>query len=46
MACEPMYLEILNNYMVGFSNKSARDMLDNLFLSYGSITDVELEHKW
>jgi DNA-binding transcriptional regulator WhiA len=39
MAFEPMYLEILNNDMVGFTNTTARDMLDHLFLSYGSITD-------
>jgi hypothetical protein len=43
-AFEPMYLEILNNDMVGFANTNARDMLDHLFLSYGSITDVDLEH--
>jgi hypothetical protein len=46
MAFEPMYLEILNNDMVGFANTSARDMLDHLFLSYDSITDVDLEHNW
>jgi hypothetical protein len=46
MAFEPMYLEILNNDMVGFANATARDMRDHLFLSYGSITDVDLEHNW
>jgi hypothetical protein len=45
-AFEPMYLEILNNEMVGFTNTTARDMLDHLFISYGSITDVDLEHNW
>jgi hypothetical protein len=40
---EPMYLEILNNDMVGFANTSAREMLEHLFLSYGSITAVDLE---
>jgi hypothetical protein len=29
---EPMYLEILNNGMVGFTNTTARDMLGNLCL--------------
>jgi hypothetical protein len=27
---EPMYLEILNNNMVGYANISARDMVDHL----------------
>jgi hypothetical protein len=43
---EPMYLEILNNDMVGFANTSARDMLEHLFLSYGSITAVDLERNF
>jgi hypothetical protein len=43
---EPMYLEILNNDMVGFANTTARDMLEHLFLSYGSITAVYLEHNF
>jgi hypothetical protein len=45
-AFEPMYLEILKNDMVGFTNKTARDMLDHLFISYGRIADVDLEHNW
>jgi hypothetical protein len=45
-AFEPMYLEILRNDMVGFSNTNARDMLDHLFLYYGSITAVDLEQNW
>jgi hypothetical protein len=45
-AFEPMYLEILNNDMVGFTNTTARDMIYHLFLSYGSITSVDLEHNW
>jgi hypothetical protein len=45
-AFEPMHLEILNNKMVGFANTTARDMLGHLFLSYGSSTDVDLEHNW
>jgi hypothetical protein len=43
---DPMYLEIIDNDMVGFANTNARDMRDHLFLSYGSITDVDLEHNW
>jgi hypothetical protein len=40
---EPMYLEILNDNMVGYANISARDMLDHLFEIYGNITAVDLE---
>jgi hypothetical protein len=40
---ETMYLEILNDNMVGYSNISARDMLDHLFETYGNITSVDLE---
>jgi hypothetical protein len=39
---EPMYLEVLNDNMVGFANISARDMLDHLFATYGNITAVDL----
>jgi hypothetical protein len=46
MAFEPMYLEILNNDMVGSANTTARDMLYHLFFSYGSITAVDLDHNW
>jgi hypothetical protein len=42
-AFEPMYLEILNDNMVGYANISARDMLDHLFETYGNITAVNLE---
>jgi hypothetical protein len=45
-AFEPMYLGILNNDLFGFAFTTARYMLDHLFLSYGSITDVDLEHNW
>jgi hypothetical protein len=38
-----MYLDILNNSMVGYTNISARDMLDHLFETYGNITAVDLE---
>jgi hypothetical protein len=38
-----MYLEILNDNMVGYANISARDMLDHLFEKYGNITAVDLE---
>jgi hypothetical protein len=40
---EPMYLEILNDNMVGYANISARDMLEHLFETYGNITAVDLE---
>jgi hypothetical protein len=40
---EPMYLDILNDNMVGYANISARDMLDHLFKTYGNITAVDLE---
>jgi hypothetical protein len=40
---EPMYLEILNDNMVGYANISARDMFDHLFRTYGNITAVDLE---
>jgi hypothetical protein len=40
---DPMYLDILNDNMVGYDNVSARDMLDHLFEKYGNITAVNLE---
>jgi hypothetical protein len=40
---EPMYLDILNDNMVGYVNISSRDMLDHLFNTYGNITAVDLE---
>jgi hypothetical protein len=40
---EPMYLDILNDNMVGYANTTARDMLDHLFETYGNITAVDLE---
>jgi hypothetical protein len=40
---EPMYLDILNDNMVGYANISARDMLDHLFDTYGNISSVDLE---
>jgi hypothetical protein len=43
---EPMYVEILNNNMVGYADISARDMLDHLFETYGNITAVDLEIKF
>jgi hypothetical protein len=38
---EPMYLDILNDSMVGYANISARGMLDHLFETYGNITAVD-----
>jgi hypothetical protein len=43
---EPMYIEILNDDLVGFANTTSRDMLDHLFLSYGSITVVDKEQNF
>jgi hypothetical protein len=40
---EPMYLDILNDNMVGYANISARGMLDHLFETYGNITAVDLD---
>jgi hypothetical protein len=40
---EPMYLDVMNDNMVGFTNISSRDMLDHLFGTYGNITAVDLE---
>jgi hypothetical protein len=40
---EPMYMDILNDSMVGYAKISARDMLDHLFETYGNITAVDLE---
>jgi hypothetical protein len=43
---EPMYIEIFNDDLVGFANTTSRDMLDHLFLSYGSITAVDIEQNF
>jgi hypothetical protein len=43
---EPMYIEILNDDLVDFVNTTSRDILDHLFLSYGSITTVDIEHNF
>jgi hypothetical protein len=40
---EPIYLDVLNDNMVGFAKISARDILDHLFGTYGNITAVDLE---
>jgi hypothetical protein len=40
---EPMYLDILNDNMVGYANISSIYMLDHLFETYGNITVVDLE---
>jgi hypothetical protein len=45
-----MYLDVLNDNMVGFANISDRDMLDHLFGTYGNITavylEINFEHMW
>jgi hypothetical protein len=38
-----MYLEILNDNIMGYANISDRDMLDHLFETYGNITAVDLD---
>jgi hypothetical protein len=38
-----MYLDVLNDNMVGYTSISARDMLDHLFSTYDNITAVDLE---
>jgi hypothetical protein len=43
---EPMYIDILNDDLVGFANTTSRDMFDHLFLSYGSITAVDIEQNF
>jgi hypothetical protein len=43
---EPMYIEILNDDLVGFANTTSRDMLDHIFISYGSITAVDIEQNF
>jgi hypothetical protein len=41
-----MYIEILNDDIVGFANTTSRYMLDHLFLSYGSTTAVDIEQNF
>jgi hypothetical protein len=43
---ESMYIEILNDDLVGFANTTSQDMLDHLFLSYGSITALDIEQNF
>jgi hypothetical protein len=45
-AFEPMYLDVLNDDMVGFANLSAWDMLDHLFITYGNIAAVDVENNF
>jgi hypothetical protein len=40
---EPMFLEILSDNIVGYTNISARDMLDHQFETYGNIAAFDLE---
>jgi hypothetical protein len=40
---DPMYLDIFNDNMMGYTNISERGMLDHLFETYGNITAVHLE---
>jgi hypothetical protein len=43
---EPMYIENFNDDLVGFANTTSQDTLDHLFLSYGSITAVDIEQNF
>jgi hypothetical protein len=43
---EPIFLDILNEDMIGFANITAREILDYLFLTYGNITAINLEHNF
>jgi hypothetical protein len=43
---EPIYLDFLNNDMVGFANITAWAMLDHLFMAYCNITAVDLENNF
>jgi hypothetical protein len=40
---EPIYIEILNDDIISFANTTSRDILDQLFISYSSITAVDIE---
>jgi hypothetical protein len=41
-----MYLDVLNDNMVGFANVTAQAILDYLFMTYGNITAVDLENNF
>jgi hypothetical protein len=41
-----MYLDILNDDMVGFANIKAWEMLGQLFMTYGNIMAVDLENNF
>jgi hypothetical protein len=43
---EPMYLDVLNDNMVGFANITTRAMLNHLFITYGNITAIDLENNF
>jgi hypothetical protein len=41
-----MYIEVLNDDLARFANTTSKDMLDHLFLYYGSITEVEIDQNF
>jgi hypothetical protein len=43
---EPMYLDILNDNMVGYANISETYMLDHLFETYGNINFEHMRRAW
>jgi hypothetical protein len=40
---EPRYLEFFNDDMVGFAKTTAQEMLDQLFITYGNNTAIDLD---
>jgi hypothetical protein len=46
MVFEPMYFDIVNDDMVGCGSTSSIAISGHLFLSYGSIIAVDLEHNF
>jgi hypothetical protein len=43
---EPMYVDVLNDDMVGFVNITAREIMDHLCMTYSNITAVDLENSF
>jgi hypothetical protein len=41
-----MYYGIINDHMLGSANITAREMMYNISMTYGNITDVDLENNF
>jgi hypothetical protein len=41
-----MYLDVLNDEVVGFANITSHEILDHLFVTYSNITAVDLENNF